>query len=65
VTPVLSVAACIWVLSGLHWTTWVWFGIWVGVALLFYLFWSRHHSALNDGGDGIIATAAPGVEDAR
>ena len=64
-TPILSVAACLWVLSGLPWTTWVWFGIWVGVALLFYLFWSRHHSALNDGGDGIIATAAPGVADVR
>jgi basic amino acid/polyamine antiporter, APA family len=62
-TPILSVAACIWVLRGLHWTTWLWFGIWVSVALLFYLVWSRHHSALNDGGDGVIATAAPGVED--
>lgn len=61
VTPVLSVLACIWVLTGLHWTTWVWFGIWVGVALIFYLLWSRHNSALNDGGDGVIATATPGV----
>ena len=29
----------------------------------FYLLWGRHHSALNDGGDGVIATAAPGVDD--
>ena len=36
---------------------------WVSVALVFYLLWGRHHSALNDGGDGVIATAAPGVED--
>ncbi len=64
VTPVLSVLACLWVLSGLHWTTWVWFGLWVSAALVFYLVWSRHHSALNDGGDGVIPTAAPGVEDA-
>ena len=25
--------------------------------------WGRHHSALNDGGDGVIASAAPGVDD--
>ncbi len=65
VTPILSIAACLFVLSGLHWYTWLWFGLWVAAALLFYLLWSRHHSALNDGGDGVIATAAPGVEDAR
>ncbi|CAN5131149.1 amino acid permease [soil metagenome] len=65
VTPILSIIACCAVLYGLHWTTWLWFGLWVGAALLFYVFWSRHHSALNDGGDGIIETAAPGIEDVR
>jgi basic amino acid/polyamine antiporter, APA family len=60
VTPVLSVLACVWVLTGLHWTTWLSFFAWVGVALIYYLVWSRHHSALNDGGDGIIAGAVPG-----
>jgi amino acid transporter len=63
ITPILSVLACLWILSGLHWYTWLWFGLWVGVALLFYVFWSRHHSALNDGGDGIIPTAVPGEDD--
>jgi amino acid transporter len=63
VTPILSVIACVWVLSGLHWQTWVVFGIWVGVVLVFYLAWSRRHSALNDGGDGIIATQVPGEDD--
>lgn len=62
-TPVLSVAACVWILTGLHWYTWLWFGLWVGVALVFYLVWSRHHSALNDGGDGFIPTAVPGDDD--
>jgi basic amino acid/polyamine antiporter, APA family len=62
-TPILSIAACIFVLSGLHWYTWLWFALWVSAALVFYLFWSRHHSALNDGGDGVIASAAPGVDD--
>jgi hypothetical protein len=27
------------------------------------MLWGRHHSALNDGGDGIIASVAPGIED--
>lgn len=63
VTPILSIAACVWVLYGLPPNTWLWFGIWVAVVLSFYFLWSRRHSALNDGGDGIIATAAPGVGD--
>ena len=63
VTPILSVGACIVVLWGLHWYTWAWFGVWVGTALLFYVLWSRHHSALNDGGDGYIPTAAAGEDD--
>ncbi|MET4430645.1 MULTISPECIES: amino acid permease [unclassified Mycolicibacterium] len=63
VTPILSIAACVWVLYGLPPNTWLWFGIWVAAVLSFYFLWSRRHSALNDGGDGIIATAAPGVDD--
>ncbi|AMO60108.1 cationic amino acid transport integral membrane protein RocE [Mycolicibacterium phlei] len=47
VTPVLSVAACLYVLSGLPTVTWLWFGLWVGAVLLFYLLWGRRHSALN------------------
>ena len=63
VTPILSVLACLWILSGLKWYTWLWFGVWVAVALIFYLVWSRHHSALNDGGDGLIPTAAPAEDE--
>ncbi|GJF08047.1 amino acid permease [Mycolicibacterium cyprinidarum] len=51
ITPILSVLACLVVLWGLHWYTWIAFGAWVGVALVFWVFWSRHRSALNDGGD--------------
>ena len=32
--------------------TWLAFGVWVAVVLVFYFVWGRHHSALNDGGDG-------------
>jgi basic amino acid/polyamine antiporter, APA family len=64
VTPILSVVACVAILYGLPWITWLWFGLWVGAALLFYIFWSRHHSALNPGGsDGYIPTAVPGDDD--
>ncbi|BBX27318.1 amino acid permease [Mycolicibacterium alvei] len=74
VTPVISVLACLFVLYGLPHITWLWFSIWVTLVLSFYLLWSRHHSALNDGGDGYIPGAAadendvmttPGTEESR
>ncbi|WP_428350014.1 amino acid permease [Mycolicibacterium sp.] len=52
--PILSVLACGYLLYSLHWYTWIAFSVWVAVALLYYLVWSRHHSALNDGGDGVL-----------
>lgn len=48
VTPILSIAACAYILFSLHWYTWVAFSGWVAVALIFYLLWGRRHSALND-----------------
>ncbi|OBJ00567.1 amino acid permease [Mycobacterium sp. 1482292.6] len=48
VTPVLSVAACGYILASLHWYTWIAFTGWVLLALVFYFVWGRHHSALND-----------------
>jgi len=56
VTPVLSVLACGYILVSLHWYTWIAFTGWVSVALIFYLVWGRHHSALNNDGDGLIPT---------
>ena len=47
VTPVLSMAACAYILYSLHWYTWVAFSGWVAVSLIFYLVWGRRHSALN------------------
>ncbi len=61
VTPVLSVLACAYILFSLHWYTWIAFSGWVAVVLVFYFVWGRHHSALNGGGDGVIASA--GIED--
>jgi len=48
VTPALSVLACGYILASLHWYTWIAFSGWVAVALIYYLMWGRHHSALND-----------------
>jgi amino acid transporter len=62
VTPILSILACAYILYSLHWYTWIAFGAWVAVVLAFYFAWGRNHSALNDGGDGIIESAAPGVD---
>jgi basic amino acid/polyamine antiporter, APA family len=63
VTPILSVMACGIILFSLPWVTWIAFSAWVAVALIYYLLWSRHHSALNDGGDGLIPTAAPAEDE--
>ncbi len=46
-TPVLTVAACVYVLSGLAAITWVIFGVWLTIVMAFYFLWSRHHSRLN------------------
>lgn len=51
VTPILSVLACGYILASLHWYTWIAFSAWVALALLFYLVWGRHHSALNTAGE--------------
>lgn len=47
VTPALSVLACGYILFSLHWYTWLAFCGWIVVALVYYLAWGRHHSALN------------------
>ncbi|GAA1479828.1 amino acid permease [Gordonia sinesedis] len=47
ITPIAAVLACLWILSGLHWFTFVWFAVWVSIALVFYLLWGRRHSRLN------------------
>ena len=47
VIPILSIAGCIWIIQDLRAVTiFVFFG-WAAVALLWYFFYGRHHSALN------------------
>ena len=48
ITPILTVAACVYVLSGLAAITWVIFGTWLVIVLAYYFFVGRHRSRLND-----------------
>ena len=49
VTPVLSILACAYLITGLGWSTYAWFAVWVAVVLAFYLLWGRRHSLLAQG----------------
>jgi len=51
VTPILAIVACAYILLSLRWYTWVAFGGWVAVVLVYYFAWARRHSALNRIGD--------------
>ena len=46
VTPILAILACLYLITGLGWTTYAWFAVWVAVVLAFYLLWGRRHSRL-------------------
>ncbi|MDO9379506.1 MAG: amino acid permease [Nocardioidaceae bacterium] len=48
VTPVLAILACAYVLAGLHWVTWVYFGAWVAAMLVFYFLYGYKHSRLRE-----------------
>ena len=46
VLPLLTLAACIYVLSGLAAITWLIFGIWLAIVLLFWFLWGRRNARL-------------------
>ena len=48
VTPILTIAACVYVLSGLAAITWVIFGVWLAIVLTYYFLVGRRRSRLND-----------------
>ncbi len=52
VTPILSIAACIFVMSGLQWITFALFIGWVGVVLVFYFTYGINHSKLEHAPQG-------------
>jgi APA family basic amino acid/polyamine antiporter len=63
VTPVLSILACAYLITGLGWSTYAWFAAWVAVVLAFYLVWGRRHSLLaRSGREMDAAPAARGAD---
>jgi amino acid transporter len=46
VTPVLSIAACVVVITGLPWETFAYFAAWVAVMMAFYFAYGIKHSNL-------------------
>jgi APA family basic amino acid/polyamine antiporter len=51
VTPILSIAACCYLVAGLSWITWIVFAAWVTVALVFWAFYGARHSRLARAGE--------------
>lgn len=47
-TPILAIASCLYVMSGLPHVTFLYFAIWLGIATLTYFFYSMRHSRLNE-----------------
>lgn len=50
VVPLLTIAVCLYILSGIAAVTWVIFGCWLAVVLGFYLLWGRRHATLGKAG---------------
>jgi APA family basic amino acid/polyamine antiporter len=46
VLPIISIAACVWLMLNLTGVTWIRFGIWMAVGLVIYLVYGRRHSVL-------------------
>jgi APA family basic amino acid/polyamine antiporter len=46
VVPLLTIAVCVYILTGIAAITWVIFGCWLALVLGFYLLWGRRHAVL-------------------
>ena len=44
--PILSIAACSWLMLNLTGLTWIRFGVWMVIGLVVYLLYGRRHSVL-------------------
>jgi basic amino acid/polyamine antiporter, APA family len=49
IVPILSAAFCLYLISGLPYTTFALFAVWLGVAALIYFTYSMRHSLLGRG----------------
>ncbi|MBI4476817.1 MAG: amino acid permease [Acidobacteria bacterium] len=46
IVPLLAIGMCMYLMVELPWVTWVRFGIWLGIGLLFYFLYGMRHSTL-------------------
>jgi amino acid transporter len=46
--PVLGLVSCCYLLTGMAWSNWKWFFVWLVIGLIFYFSYSRKHSKLNN-----------------
>jgi APA family basic amino acid/polyamine antiporter len=44
--PALGVAACLWLMRGLPWITWIRFGLWLAAGMVVYFFYGFRRSRL-------------------
>ena len=47
VVPAFGVLASVFLISQLHWETWLRFVIWLIIGLIIYFTYGRHHSLMN------------------
>ncbi|MBL8076125.1 MAG: amino acid permease [Nitrospira sp.] len=45
--PLLSIGACLYLMAGLPWATWIRFGVWTAVGILVYIGYGMKHSRLS------------------
>jgi APA family basic amino acid/polyamine antiporter len=45
--PLLSIAACLYLMAGLPWATWIRFGVWTAVGIVVYVGYGMKHSRLS------------------
>jgi amino acid transporter len=45
--PVLGLVSCCYLLTGMAWSNWKWFFVWLVIGLIFYFSYGRKHSRLN------------------
>jgi APA family basic amino acid/polyamine antiporter len=58
VLPILSIAACLWLMLNLTALTWVRFAVWMAIGIVIYLCYGRRHSVL---GRRLAGQAGPDV----
>ena len=60
VVPAFGVLSSFWLMTQLHWETWLRFGVWLIIGLVIYFSYGRKHSLMNpDSPRHALAKQAP------